>query len=896
MGLQRLSILDTYGVRWSRETLARDVLQNFFDAATDFGAIRIEVDDAQRRVLVCGPAEFDLDLLAYVGATTKRDGTTAGGCGEGFKMCALVALRDFGASLRAGSGERALRARLDPVPLGRELCYEPESLPLGSRGSFVELAGCDDALLDAFRRARDRFRHAGNPRIGEIVAASADGAALFARSNLGTRGEIYYRRQERGGCTSHWVRPALTLVHDGPLDAIDGDRDRRDLRPEPIAEAITARLEPHGARDVIFALQPDWKYGSGILRAVVAAAAARGLRFDFPAGWLARESGDAGLGQLAERRGMTLAVGYLAEVGMRRPRDYFRGDLETRAPSPLEQARFLALRDLYTELAGAKPRIDALEVFSLEGAAVLGQHLGQKVIVGAELLHGDFAPAASTVLHELAHEKGDETSWGFLVQLGSLLSAAVRSPELVERARAAFEAAEPVEQAPVSGPIEAPAPLEAAYAPEFAHLREGRLGMVQKQILVDLVVPPAFVPSELVHEAVDRVAARLGVDVCVCGDTVVDDHEAHLHLARGVPTLRVGAFDCELGRVGAREPGRFAVRLYDHGGERLPWPTDAQIEAALRYGMEDRARTSRERGRLDRLAARRRYDHLDRGERRRLLRWLEWRRRVWTALDRERVGSGYDLASVFSDGWRLALQRALAATALDARTDEMRELARRQVKAWRAELAELKAEWPALDLDDPFDRAVASASMGAALATRAAAGHEAAREAYGCVRALADRALALSVRFALRDAFLAQVLRKALPRPSAREARFDAERALALFDAAERPFLRVVADAEERGVVLRHWAVRDVIDALEAKPAAPAVTNAEERRARSFAVRDAWHAAMAAGGTPARAAEAVLARVRELYPAPPHAGEVEWERARLRELEAGDRMAVWRGR
>ena len=37
------SRLDTYGVAWSRVTFARDLLQNFFDAAPDFRDVAIDV-------------------------------------------------------------------------------------------------------------------------------------------------------------------------------------------------------------------------------------------------------------------------------------------------------------------------------------------------------------------------------------------------------------------------------------------------------------------------------------------------------------------------------------------------------------------------------------------------------------------------------------------------------------------------------------------------------------------------------------------------------------------------------------------------------------------------------------------------------------------------------------
>src|SRR5580698_7790545 len=86
----RLSILDSYGVRWTHETFARDLLQNFFDSAADFRAVSIDVRRELGTVEIRGAEAFDLDLLAYIGATTKNSGRTVGGFGEGFKICALI--------------------------------------------------------------------------------------------------------------------------------------------------------------------------------------------------------------------------------------------------------------------------------------------------------------------------------------------------------------------------------------------------------------------------------------------------------------------------------------------------------------------------------------------------------------------------------------------------------------------------------------------------------------------------------------------------------------------------------------------------------------------------------------------------------------------------------------
>jgi len=37
-----LALLAGYKVRWNRKTVARDIVQNFFDAAEDFGDVRID--------------------------------------------------------------------------------------------------------------------------------------------------------------------------------------------------------------------------------------------------------------------------------------------------------------------------------------------------------------------------------------------------------------------------------------------------------------------------------------------------------------------------------------------------------------------------------------------------------------------------------------------------------------------------------------------------------------------------------------------------------------------------------------------------------------------------------------------------------------------------------------
>ncbi len=149
--------------------------------------------DAGGLVEIRGPETFDIDLLAYIGATTKTSGRTVGGFGEGFKICALIGARDFGLSITAGSGAHEIAVFFDPVPLGRELCYRVttrEGDPLS--GSYVRLEGCDDATLSAFRAAPAMFRHPDNPKLARPRSSSTrrEGVGVYAVGGRARRRDL----------------------------------------------------------------------------------------------------------------------------------------------------------------------------------------------------------------------------------------------------------------------------------------------------------------------------------------------------------------------------------------------------------------------------------------------------------------------------------------------------------------------------------------------------------------------------------------------------------------------------------------------------------------------------------------------------------------------------------
>jgi hypothetical protein len=568
----RLAILDTYGVRWSREIFARDLLQNFFDATPDFRDIALRIRPEEGVVEIRGPVVFELDLLNYIGATTKTTGRTVGGFGEGFKICALVGTRDFGITMTAGSGAEALTVSLDPVPLGRELCYRVRACETPIEGSFVRLEGCDAACIAAFAAAPSMFRHPENKKLSTpLVLDEEQGVAVYVASS-GRVGEIYYRRQLRGTFPYYATgreRP-LSLVHDGVIDALEGDRDRRDLPVRPVARAIGEKLSPEHLHRVLLHLMQYWRYGSDVLRGFMEAAAGRKLRFDWPSGWLARAK-PAALVTFAERQGFQTALADFADIGMRTPNDHYK-NLETRPAEPLERARIQVAAQLYGALLGEPAPKKAYEVFDSDRAAVLGQHLGEKVIVASKLLAGGLDEAAGTILHELSHEVGGEEDRRFLGRLTRLIGAVIAQPEMIQSARERYATASPVEP-------EEEAEGKAEYAPHDPDLSERDINGIP----CNLVVPPAFPPSKGLLDALAAAARALGVHLWVMPRVVRNSSEATMWMGRGLPTLWIADIDPEPPPEQS-EPG-YRLRTYGSDGQKL-WPSDESLRRALLEAKE----------------------------------------------------------------------------------------------------------------------------------------------------------------------------------------------------------------------------------------------------------------------------------------------------------------------
>ena len=162
----------------------RDLVQNFYDELgprrfkKEF-RISVEKRDggiAEIRMSMSG-RPFSYEWLSYIGGTTKKDnGGTVGMYGEGFKICALVLIRDFGAELTMRSSDWEIspffyEERVDGTRqemLGYHLWdHEDDGITeLMIRSAMLgrEAYDPEEAMME--------FYYDGNPLIGGLIAES----------------------------------------------------------------------------------------------------------------------------------------------------------------------------------------------------------------------------------------------------------------------------------------------------------------------------------------------------------------------------------------------------------------------------------------------------------------------------------------------------------------------------------------------------------------------------------------------------------------------------------------------------------------------------------------------------------------------------------------------------
>jgi hypothetical protein len=473
------SVTTSWGVNWDEEFIARDLLQNFFDANRD-GLAKVKVAVEGSTVTVFGPAPMELERLFYLGSEKGDD--DIGKYGEGFKVAAVCLLRDHDIHPIVASRDDVLCIRMDQEQVAgtalRPLVYDFFTTTVPVNGTKLILRGCSQKLVRALEVSLSHFFYERNPLLGQKLWSSwNDHFAIYRAAT--TDGYVFYRRLRRGRIPDLPV----VLVIDKQFERIEKktNRDRdRNAFGEELMNLFYQVFARNGLRDalpgqqvVVEAARPCWQRGHPLLSEIADAS----RRDCWPAEIADRVFGQqffaratshdaaASLQYLEfekawQQQGRKPLPAYFRVFGVLNAQDKAnelrqqalaeRKQRHQRAPTVAERKSLSVLTETIRVLA---PDITALllrkhlEYSVAETEVLLGElkqhrHYGSvEVFLSAAVFGQDFAAALAVFLHEHTHVFGYDGSRGFTDALTQVIETVVRQRQHLDEHEAAWLAA-----------------------------------------------------------------------------------------------------------------------------------------------------------------------------------------------------------------------------------------------------------------------------------------------------------------------------------------------------------------------------------------------------------------------------------------------------------------------
>lgn len=465
------AVTTAWGVAWSEELIARDLMQNFFDANRErLGEVRIRPDG--RTVIIEAPTEFNLQRLFYLGSEKGDD--DIGHYGEGFKAAALCLLRDQKVNVYAGSGRSAVRLRIADQAVNETALYPLEydfyRLEVPVSGTKLVIEGCAPKLVTALEAGMSHFFHEANPLLGARLWQSWDGEFSLYEST-DKKGHVFYRKLKRGEFPSIPVVLVIQKQYQLIEKKISKDRDRNAFGDEVMriffdhyarhaagksrvaARAILARAKEVWERGHPLLSEMadavgynDWSasdakdiFGTDYFARSTSENAAESLQFEaLERQW--KEGGKHCLPQYFARFGLISARRQYEQLAAKAREEAMRAG--RRKPTKAERECLALLTLVLEELApsiakvfqGTKASYTVAKTEALVGELRKGRdYRSQEVFLSEQLFAEDFARAVAVFLHEHAHIFGHDGSRGFSDALTELL-------EVVIHTRAALDA------------------------------------------------------------------------------------------------------------------------------------------------------------------------------------------------------------------------------------------------------------------------------------------------------------------------------------------------------------------------------------------------------------------------------------------------------------------------
>ena len=268
-----LNIMTSYQVKWSKQQVLRDIVQNFYDdiGAKHFSRIfKTKYNPKNHTVTISIESKgFNYEWLIHMGASTKQDkpGKFAGHFGEGFKIAALCALRDHNWKIKMRSRdwfiEVVIQSTLvDNKPL-QQLAYNVREDQTVSDKTVLSIQSFSKKDADLLQDVVLGFYYKENPLFADCIFEN-ENVAIYERSekqnpktiptsyNAYGEGIIYIGFQARGS----FILPLVICNHHYEIDG----RDRHNIYLGTILDILIDTVDYIDARASLYLLEKLEKY------------------------------------------------------------------------------------------------------------------------------------------------------------------------------------------------------------------------------------------------------------------------------------------------------------------------------------------------------------------------------------------------------------------------------------------------------------------------------------------------------------------------------------------------------------------------------------------------------------------------------------------------------------
>ena len=456
------SVTTDWQVHWNEDFIARDLLQNFYDANRDnVAGIRVLVDGS--RVTIAAPQGYNLERLFYLGS--EKQSSDVGHYGEGFKAAATCLLRDFRVTPVAMSDNQIAVLQISDEPVAGTdlypLVYDFFTTDVPCNGTELILTACQARLRDALRTGLTHFFYEENPLLGELLWTSPGREFSMYASAWVTQGCVFYRNLRRGVIPHLPVVLVVNREYKQIEKQISNDRDRNFFGEKLMASFYNVfaksplRYDTQGLQVLLDRARPCWNQGHPLIAEIARAscswdqAAQDGL---FQGKYFARSFARDAARQMDyqhverqwQQKGLLPLPAYFASFGLSTAEEHLR-DLERkgreqarRRPSPAEANSIEMLRQTLREL---RPEIVAVfdagkTTYTVaKSEALLGElrdhrhYSAREVFLAAEVFEAEFAEAFAVFVHEHAHVFGYDGSRGFTDALTATAGDGCSSPQ-----------------------------------------------------------------------------------------------------------------------------------------------------------------------------------------------------------------------------------------------------------------------------------------------------------------------------------------------------------------------------------------------------------------------------------------------------------------------------------